>query len=258
MADDPGVAEYQIRAMRRLTTLLRRFRLRDPVIRGRLAARRRRRAVFERVGSDRYSHPALHSIDDTLDRTINRRGGVFVEAGAHDGFTQSNTYFLERFRSWRGILVEPMPELAAEARRNRPLATVYQCALVAPERAGMVVEMDFGDLMSGIRGTLDADRIQAGLLLGWHEHRVERVEARTLSEILDEACAPPIDLLSLDVEGHEADVLRGLDLSRHAPDWIIVEMHDLQSGRLAIGSVLGEMYREHSQISPLDILYRRV
>jgi hypothetical protein len=37
-------------------------------------------------------------------------GGYFVEAGAHDGFTQSNTYLLERRHGWRGLLVEPMPD----------------------------------------------------------------------------------------------------------------------------------------------------
>jgi len=61
----------------------------------------------------------------------------------------------------------------------------------------------------------------------------------------------------LDVEGYELEVLRGLDLSRHAPSWILIEMHDLEQGRVAIGELLGERYLEYEQLSPMDVLYRR-
>ena len=45
-------------------------------------------------------------------RHLTRRGGVFVEAGANDGYAQSNTYYFERMRGWSGVLIEPVPELA--------------------------------------------------------------------------------------------------------------------------------------------------
>jgi hypothetical protein len=94
-------------------------------------------------------------------------------------------------------------------------------------------------------------------MLGWRDHRVERVQARTLSNVLDEAGVTNVDLLSLDVEGYESYVLRGLDLSRHAPAWLLVEMHDLETGRAQLAAVLGERYSEHGLLSPLDVLYRR-
>ncbi len=243
---------------RRLTVLLRRLGLREPVIAARHAVLRERRRLFERCGSARYSRPALHRMDRELDRIIDRDGGFFVEAGGFDGFTQSNTYFLERFRRWRGILVEPMPELAAEARRNRPSAAVFQCALVAAEHDRDWVEMEFGDLMTNVSGTHETGWTSAGLVLGWRDHRVERVPARRLSELLDEAGGPEVHLLSLDVEGYEAAALRGLDLERHAPAWILIEMHDPVAGRREIAPILGDRYAEHSQLSPVDVLYRRL
>ena len=57
---------------------------------------------------------------------------------------------------------------------------------------------------------------------------------RTLDSILEEADAPvPIDLLSIDVEGHETEVLRGFDFSRWQPLLILVEDHvnNLQTHR---------------------------
>jgi FkbM family methyltransferase len=237
--------------------VLRRLGLRDAVLGLWIGMRRTRRRLFERLGSARYSRPALHDMDRRLDELFDRDGGFFVEAGGFDGYTQSNTYYLERFRRWTGILVEPMPELAAEARLNRPHARVFQCALVGGEDAPDSIEMEFGDLMSTVSGIHDEDWTDAGLVLGWREHRTETVPARSLSDLLDEVGGPQVDLLSLDVEGYEAEVLSGLDLSRHAPAWILVEMHDLAAGRQAISSILGDHYAEHSQLSPLDVLYRR-
>lgn len=55
---------------------------------------------------------------------------------------------------------------------------------------------------------------------------VVEVPIRTLDDILVESHAPqPIDFLSIDVEGHETEVLRGLDISRWRPRPILVEDH---------------------------------
>src|SRR3954451_1905594 len=99
----------------------------------------RRRRVCERLGSDRSSRPSPDSIDEQLAGHLPERGGVFVEAGAYDGFTQSNTYWLERFRGWSGVLVEAIPELAEQAKRNRPRSRVVQCALVSDDFTGETV-----------------------------------------------------------------------------------------------------------------------
>lgn len=54
-----------------------------------------------------------------------QRGGFFLEAGALDGYYQSNTFFLERDLGWTGLLVEPNPVFfeALLARHRRAWAT---------------------------------------------------------------------------------------------------------------------------------------
>jgi FkbM family methyltransferase len=249
----------QIKATRARTRVLKALGLRESVLRWRHAVQRARRELFEHFDSARYSRPALHEIDRKLAAIVDFDGGVFVEAGGHDGYTQSNTYYLERFRGWRGVLVEPMPEMAEEARRNRPESQVFRCALVSPEQDGGEIEMEFGDLFSKVRSGEQDDSgwVRNGLVLGWRDHRVEAIPARSLSSVLSEAGVSRIDLLSLDVEGFELKVLSGLDLSRHAPAWILVEMHDVDAGRVEVGRALGERYVEHELLSPLDMLYRR-
>jgi len=64
---------------------------------------RARRPLYEMFGSDRYSHLALNDLDQKLKRYLDFENGFFIEAGGNDGLTQSNTYWFERFRGWRGF-----------------------------------------------------------------------------------------------------------------------------------------------------------
>jgi FkbM family methyltransferase len=249
--------QAQHRVTRAATRALRFAGLRDPVVRWRLSRIRTRREVAEARGDDSLSRPALHELDRKLNEIIGRDGGFFVEAGAHDGFTQSNTYWLEHFRGWRGLLIEPMPELAAEARLSRPTSTVVECALVSADDGREQLHMRFGDLMSMVDGARDADWPSLGTMLGWRDPRELDVDARTLSSLLDEIGAPEVDLLSLDVEGFEAQALRGLDLPRHAPRYVLVEIHDRDRDKPPVDEVLSELYAEHGWLSPLDLLYVR-
>jgi FkbM family methyltransferase len=247
----------QLTLTRITTRILRLLKLRDPIVRWRLRRGRARRAALEARGDDRLSRPALHELDMKLDAIIDRDCGFFVEAGAHDGFTQSNTYWLERFRGWRGLLVEPMPELAGEARLSRPAATVVQCALVAAGETRKTMRMSFGDLMSIVEGARAADWPEGGTILGWRDPHELDVDARTLSSLLDEISAPEVDLLSLDVEGSEGPALEGLDLERHAPRYVLVEIHDRERDRPPVDAALAGRYVEHGWLSPLDLLYVR-
>ncbi len=111
-----------------------------------------RRRAFEAVGSARYSRPGHDRIDAKLERHLPATG-VFVEAGANDGYTWSNTYFLERWRGWSGVLIEGIPVLSEECRRHRPRAAVFNCALVEPDFAEQHVTMTYSDLRSLIKGS---------------------------------------------------------------------------------------------------------
>src|SRR5690348_11414021 len=91
-----------------------------------------RAKAFEKFGMETFSYPAFFGIDRTLMRLFSyKRDGRFIEVGANDGFSQSNTYALERFYDWRGILIEPIPQLFERCKRFRPAALAFNCALGA-------------------------------------------------------------------------------------------------------------------------------
>ncbi len=56
-----------------------------------------------------------------------RPRGYFIEVGAYDGVTISNTYFLERM-GWSGVLIEPIPEACQRAADERPRSRVIHAA----------------------------------------------------------------------------------------------------------------------------------
>ena len=231
--------------------------VRDRIWAERRAAARIGRRVRERRGDFSRSHPAAHSIDLALDRLFGgKRNGFFVEAGALDGFYESNTYFLERARGWSGILVEPTPVYARSARRERTRSRVIQGALVPSDFAGDYVELRFGGSKTVIESAeaeawvADAQR---EIALDAPEH-VYVAKARTLSAVLAEERVSQIDLLSLDVEGFEPQVLAGLDLERHAPRHILVEV-DMLTPRSEVERYLLPRYRHVCDLSPHDALY---
>jgi FkbM family methyltransferase len=250
----------------RISTRLRRIppftdpRVRKAVVDRQAQLGRMKRRVAERMGSDRWSRPALYGMDRRLEELLPFEGGFFVEAGANDGYMQSNTYYLERFKGWRGVLVEPIPELYEICRRQRPASRVFNFALVPEERPGETVRMHYGGLMSivsGVRGgDADAAHAEAGSQLGWDVNYEVDVPARTLTSILDEAGATSIDLVSLDVEGYEAGVLQGLDVERFRPRHVLVEVVD-RDNIPAIEEALGPEYEAAEDLSPLDVLYSR-
>ncbi len=252
----PFAQRAKIAIFRLITSLLRALGLRDRVLRQRITRARAKRRAAGRL--DPLSRPALHAMDAKLDAIIDKDNGFFIEAGANDGYNQSNTYWLERFRGWTGLLVEPMEELFQLCVEERPAATVVRAALVPADFEGSTVRMRFADLMSTVNGPhADEERTALGTVVGWRDAYEADVPAETLSSILDRIDAPEVDLLSLDVEGYEPSVLAGLDLDRHAPRWILVEVHDEVAGRPPIEAVIGSRYELHDRLSPLDLLYRR-
>jgi FkbM family methyltransferase len=217
-----------------------------------------RRQAFESFGSDAYSRPSLHDLDIKLEKYLPDRNGFFIEAGANDGFHQSNTYYFERFRDWHGILIEGIPELYRKCAIERSKSKVFNCALVASDYQESHITMTYSNLMSiaeGARGSKEADtaHIKDGVNRQWLVEPYQiQVPARTLTSILDECQVEKIDLFSLDVEGYELNVLKGIDFDKYQPNWMLIEAWQRQE----IDSYLQPLYEPVAKISYHDVLYK--
>lgn len=148
--------------------------------------------------------------------------GFFVEVGANEPASiHSQTWHLEQ-RGWRGILIEPNRALFDDLVRERPGSTVYNVACSAPGKVGSAIlkipVMADGTTDTG-KAALEVE-IDHG---GFPAYREETVKVVTLDSILEKNNVSGIDLLSIDVEGTELDVLKGLTLERYRPRLILLE-----------------------------------
>jgi FkbM family methyltransferase len=166
-----------------------------------------------------------------------RGGGFFVEAGAFDGYTHSNTYALEA-AGWEGLLVEPIPERAEAARKRRPGSRVVNAALAGRDAGptialtrfeGGSVADELGSHAAGLGG-----RRMFGRLRGSRAQTIDVPTAR-LDELLADRDPEraPIDVVILDVEGAEMAVLDGFDLDRFRPHVLLIEDQQGRWGRRA-------------------------
>jgi FkbM family methyltransferase len=140
--------------------------------------------------------------------------GYFADVGANEPRAGSQTWHLEQV-GWTGVLIEPQPDLAEKLRMERK-AKVFAVACSSPGNSGKTLPLH----VAGTLSSLDLDQMAPGAL----PSAVVQVPVRTLDEILIEAGAPgPIDFLTVDVEGHELEALRGFDFHRWRPRLVLLE-----------------------------------
>jgi len=174
---------------------------------------------------ERVPFHAQHGEDIFLWNYFDRkREGYFIEIGAYDGISLSNTFAFENI-GWKGLLIEANPDVAEQCRKNRPGGRVIHAAVGAPGHGNSIifhaVSGEQGDeMLSFINpGSADLTRFQSeGKTI-----RQIKVPLRTMDSILEEVRPKEIDFVTIDVEGGEMDVLKGFDLARFEPNVVVLE-----------------------------------
>ncbi|GAB4054889.1 FkbM family methyltransferase [Catellatospora paridis] len=144
------------------------------------------------------------------DHRIVPAAGWFVDVGAGDGTTGSNTLYFEGI-GWHGVCIDPDPRNAAGlARRTCGIETVAISA-----EAGLQVFSMYRPKPSW-----------SGLGRRGAGYDVVTMTCTPLETLLAGYAIDLIDLLSIDVEGNELDVWQSFDPDRHLPSIVIIEYDD--------------------------------
>jgi FkbM family methyltransferase len=153
--------------------------------------------------------------------------GFYIDVGANDPVKYSNTFALY-LRGWHGIAIEANESLSRRYKSVRKRDICVNAALSDTEFDAIFHRCEAHEVSTIDTATYEERRLK------WNFRPQDQIEVRTktltsvLLEVLPKA-ETQIDLLSIDVEGHELQVLRGLDFKLYRPRVIVVEMHDLRS-----------------------------
>lgn len=146
-----------------------------------------------------------------------KREGYFVELGAYDGIIESNTHLMESEYGWTGICIEAIPSAVRKLKQNRTCTIVDS---LVGDKDGAKVPFVITRRRSGIY--FEGEGCNAAI--ADRKDNAVMMTTKTMNTILGEAgCPARFDYFSLDVEGYEREVLRGMDFTRFRPRVVTIE-----------------------------------
>ncbi len=148
-----------------------------------------------------------------------REGGVFVDVGCAWPIKASNTYYLEKHLGWTGIGIDALDEYAEGWKRSRPNAKFFSF-LVTDRSEGTGTFFKSPDIGLSSTNRNRAAGKKYGASMQPEELEIPRI---TLNDLLDREGIEKVDLLSMDIEGHEPKALAGFDIDRFRPDLVVIE-----------------------------------
>lgn len=210
----------------------------------------------------------LNEIDKKLLKYLNYDDGYYIELGANDGVTQSNTLFFEKNKNWKGILIEPMPSNYLLCKKNRSSYNHFFCnACVSFDYKDKFIEMIYSNLMttaleveSDICNAKEHTNIGSSFLESKIDVFSFAAIAINLNAILLKCNAPKlIDFISLDVEGAEIEVLKGINHDEYRFKYILIESRDfikLESYMNSIEYLKVDKLTEHDYLFSNNKLFK--
>jgi FkbM family methyltransferase len=157
---------------------------------------------FSQVGQDKYIYETFFK---------NKKApGTFLDIGAHDGITFSNTYFFEKSLNWDGICVEAIDRVFEKLIKNRSCVCEN---LAISDKIGTVKFRSiegYSEMLSGIEENYNnkhIDRINKELIKHNGNSKIIEIETIDINTLLKKNNIDHIDYCTIDVEGGEEKIL---------------------------------------------------
>ena len=158
-------------------------------------------------------------VSDLFDKT-------FLEFGATDGVSLSNSYMLENELGWTGILAEPSPQWHKKLKYNRPNTQIItECIW---KSSGEKLDFFVSDV--GVLSTLvdfkysDLSSMPGNTKIRIKDGKVVKVETISINEVMEtnfNGNSP--SYVSIDTEGSEYEILNSLDFEKYRPVVFTIE-----------------------------------
>lgn len=166
----------------------------------------------------------IPGLDKIYEEYFGKTLGLFVEIGAFDGESVSNTSCLAD-AGWKGFYVEPVTQHYRQcvARHKNNNVRVDNLAIGTDEGLQTIY-------CSGIVSTMDevqSKMVSSMGLFGYPQYTTQECHQIRLDKYLENRhIAYNFDLLVVDVEGREEDVFYSFELEKWQPKMMIIELVD--------------------------------
>lgn len=203
-------------------------------IRSKLIAPSDKRLNLSKPGRTYFSqYSQSQYVDKVL--LLGRRNGFYLECGAYDGETDSNSLFFERERNWTGLLIEPDPITFTHLlSKNRHAYALNAC--ISPYNTSRLLPFTVGGTLGGLNDFMDAKFLDRLVKHAGGIYKI-LIECFPLYSVLAAVGVNHIDYLSLDVESVEIEILKTVPFDKISISAMSVEMyqmnHALQNKRIA-------------------------
>ena len=188
--------------------------------------------TFSHVGED---IAVLRSVDEL--KLIPK---IYVDVGCYHPIHFSNTLLLHK-RGWKGVNVDLEKSRIAEFEQLRPGDYNVLAAVSSKERDLKIFEYE--NALTDRLGEVHEEDLKS--LIGSKPTGTRLIKARSLDSIL-QCCPWPIrhiGYLNIDCEGHDLEVLQGLDLDRYQPAIITIEAYLEQEQRAIFDHLIPHDYQ---------------
>jgi FkbM family methyltransferase len=149
-----------------------------------------------------------------------KKKGSFIEFGCCDGLYLSNTYFLEMYRDWNGILIEPSKFYHKSLKKNRSSCIIdFRCVHSVSGK-----DIHFSENKYLYNGKSNIKNLY-------------NVRTVTINDIFYENNLRSLDFLSIDTDGTEYDIVKNFDFNKYKVKILVIE-HNYQYFRKPIVDLL--------------------
>jgi FkbM family methyltransferase len=152
--------------------------------------------------------------------------GFFIDIGAHNGVSFSNSCFFEKELGWNGLCVEPIPEVFAELKKVRNCYAENVCVSDVEKEFSFSRISGYGEMLSGITEQYDQrhlDRIKNTISNNGGKLEEIKVQGVRLDSLIKKYSISKVDFISIDTEGNEWPIVSTIPFDMLRPKLILVE-----------------------------------
>lgn len=157
-----------------------------------------------------------------------KSNGFFLDIGANDGITYSNSYYFEKKKNWSGLCIEPQVDIFQTCKSIRNCYVENVC-LSDVEGTVLFRKVYGADMLSGIVDFMDGEalaRIDEYVSSNSCKYEDIRLPSVKLGNLLQKYNIFEVDFCSIDVEGAEYSIISSIDFDTFNIKVFVVEGSD--------------------------------